>query len=284
MIRVLTLALAVLTATASTAAAQTKVTILWGDTIGFGAEGALAPLNDPFTEVALPTRAGVLETQITELDGFYDIAPYRTHGADYSNNFFGNISLTSGVAYVSARLGEGADRVVVNLCAPSTDCEPDGFWDWQIWGSSVQRDGVTFNSFRDRQLNVQSQLAALFSGPGGYVIDTIGFSCFNQGSWGTTSPNIAADNAREMSALLAFAAAALPNVTAPSVKTVAVRRYDVSTLLLPNPGFNNLACNTWTGYEVDLRSLNQYVSSDGLHLDSFGLWRAGVELGKALYL
>jgi hypothetical protein len=278
------LALVVLTATASTASAQTKVTILWGDTIGFGAEGALGPLNDPFTEVALPTRAGFLDTQITEFDGFYDIAPYRTHGADYSNNFFGNISLTSGVAYVSSRLGEGADRVVVNLSAPSTDCEPDGFWDWQIWGSSVRRDGVTFNSFRDRQLNVQAQLVALFSGPGDYVIDTIGFSCFNQGDWGATSPNLAADNAREMSALLAFTAAALPNVTAPLVKTVAIRRHDVGALLLPSPGFNNLACNAWTGYEADFRPLNQYVSADGVNLDSFGLWRAGVALGRALYL
>ena len=152
-----------------------------GDTIGFGAEGALGPLNGPFTEVAPPTRAGFLDTQITEFDGFHDIAPYRTHGADYSDNLFGNIRLTSGVAYVSSRLGEGADRVVVNLSAPSTDCEPDGSWDWQVWGSSVRRDGVTLNSFRDRQLNVQDQLVALFSGLGDYVIDTIGFSCSNQG-------------------------------------------------------------------------------------------------------
>lgn len=274
---------------AAPAAGQTKVTIIWGDSTTFGAEGSYAPLNDPFTELVLPSRVtSPINTQITAFNGFYEIDPVTTMGSDFSNNFFGNLSLTEGMAYVSSRFGEGSDRLIVNLSAPQTDCDRDNFWDAQVWDQPFFRDGVTDNHWEGRQELVQAELASLFAmSPGTFEIDTVVFSAFSFGrNW--VDPMEGQTQALATCDLLTGIADALPNVTtSPTCVRKPIRRWNVTNpALIPVTGFNSLVTSTWTGADapIDLSFLSSnYLAADGIHLTSLGLWRAGIICGVSTY-
>jgi hypothetical protein len=282
------IALSILGAT-SAAAQTTKVTIIWGDTTTFGAEGAYAPLNDPFTELVLPSRVTTpIDTQITGLNGFYEIEPVTTMGSDFSNNFFGNLSLTEGMAYVSSRFGEGSDRLIINISTVATDCDPDNFWDATIWDQPRLRDGVTDNNWEGRQETVQAELAAVFANsPGQYVIDSVVFSAFTFGdNW--TSASEGQTQSLATCDLLTGIADALPNVTtSPLCVRKPIRRWvTTNPTSIPNAFFNASVCSQWTGDDspVDLSYINPvYLAPDGLNLNSNGLWLAGIATGVAIY-
>lgn len=275
---------------AAPAAAQTtKVTIIWGDSTTFGAEGSFVTLNDPFTETVLPSRVTTpIDTQITGFNGLYELMPVTTMGSDFSNNFFGNMSLTEGMAYVSSRFGEGSDRLIINLSAPQTDCDPDNFWDATIWDQPTLRDGVTDNNWEGRQELVQAELAAVFANnPGQFEIDSVVFSAFTFGrDW--TSASEGQTQALATCDLLTGIADALPNVTtSPTCVRKPIRRWDTTNpALVPITFFNTAVCDQWSGADapIDLSFLSpNYLAADGLHLTSLGLWRAGIVCGVSTY-